>query len=157
MGKITKLNIDSMNTALRVPYRHHEPVQAFLASKTEIFADFTKAGQAYSNAATMELAIFKPSFERCFETQVGLAKQTPAALNLAFIHFVENVLLMSLSSAGFGASVTSTPLAGYVALADVQDMIQQAVAAHEARKPGASKAGAAQPTNRKSGTPSRIG
>ena len=97
------------------------------------------------------MSIFKPCFERFYETQVGLAKQTPAALNLAIIHFVENVLPMSLGSAGIGASVTSTPPAGYVALADVQDMIQQALAAHEARKPGASKAGAAQPNNRKSG------
>ena len=130
--------------------QHPEPVRNFFASKTEIFADFTEVEQAYFNAATVELtsalfsmSIFKPCFQRFFETQMGLARQTPAALNFAIIHFVENVLPISLGSARIEASVTSTSPAGYVAIADVQDMIQQALAVHEAHKPGASKTGAA--------------
>ena len=50
---------------------------------------------------------------------MGLAQQTPAALNLAIIHFVENILPMSLGATGIGASATATPVVSYVPLADV--------------------------------------
>ena len=76
---ITKLDIDEMNAALRVIYKHPEPNREFPVSKTEILADFAETRQVYSNAATLEmimalfpLFIFKPCFERFYETRVGL-------------------------------------------------------------------------------------
>ena len=58
--------------------------------------------------ALFPMSIFKPCFKRFYEPLVGLAQQTPAALNLAIIFF-----------AGIGASATATPVVSYVPLADV--------------------------------------
>ena len=76
---------------------------------------------------------------------------TTTAAALSSRGYVANSTPLSLGAPSIGASVTATPPDGFVARAEIQDLILQALAAHDARNPGPSNAGTAKPNNRKLG------
>ena len=137
LGVLTIPDIEELKQALRVPYVHPESVRVHINTLKRLFAELTINLQPVANhdAITIikegfPIAIYLECWKDFAKAFPALAQQTPAALYTAIIAFSENVLPLSAGPVGLGAkAAVATPPPGYIAMADVQVMIDKAFAA----------------------------
>ena len=112
LGTLTSLDLSEMYTRLIAMYVDPEPIAPFLANKMQLFADYTRIQQPYSEVAKVEIlkACFDPVvFEDCWisyaRTNGTLQLQTAATLNDAVILYIETILPLRANKTKLGMSV----------------------------------------------------
>ena len=141
IGPLTAQDLDELKLALTVVHVYPASVLAHVTRFMKYLGYLEAAKQKVSNFDAV--SIMKRGFDHhtyldCF---VDFAKkfpevelQTPAALGEAIILYTKTVLPVRLGSVISGASAIPVTPTGYIAISDVQDIIQQALVANDARK-----------------------
>ena len=153
LGTLTIQDSQELLQALRVPYVYPESVRAHLNTLKGLFAELAANQQPVPNnqAVTIikegfPIPMYMPCWIEFARTHPTLAQQTPAALYVAIVAFSENILPLTSGPIGTAASAyvaththaVSPPL-GYIAVTDVQVMIDKALAAAKIGTPKAPK------------------
>ena len=113
LGTITAVDITFMKEQLSTSYVHPESIDVFMATKLELLADLTAAGQPLAALDAINAikdcfahSTFLPCWTTFASTHGALAVQTVAALAAAITHYVKNVLPLSVGRHGVAAAAT---------------------------------------------------
>ena len=98
LGTFTAVDIAEMQARLDITFVDGEPIEPFLATKNEIFEDYIRIGQPFSEFAKVEIlkACFPAHFEDCWvnyaRNRGTILLQTSETLCVAIINHVETIL-----------------------------------------------------------------